>query len=156
MPGQPINDAAVAAADKEMEERANRAKELLSRRYRGLRAQQEEKQHRKMQLERQMVNLPEQRKQELRQHLEQEEVAIQKETRKKVTPSDFESLAIIGRGAFGEVRLVRRKGKPEDPQTGRIFALKSMKKEAMVLKNQVSRLSCLPASILFSPESSLL
>ena len=36
----PIDDAAVAAADKEMEERANRAKELLSRRYTGLKKSQ--------------------------------------------------------------------------------------------------------------------
>jgi serine/threonine protein kinase len=57
--------------------------------------------------------------------------------RKRVTVSDFESLALIGRGAFGEVRLVRRRGKPDDPSTGQIFALKSMKKEMMVMKNQV-------------------
>ena len=36
----PIDDEAVAAADKEMEERANRAKEVLSQRYTGLRVQQ--------------------------------------------------------------------------------------------------------------------
>lgn len=37
----PITDEeAVAAADKEMEERANRAKELLSQRYVGLKRQQ--------------------------------------------------------------------------------------------------------------------
>ena len=36
----PIDDEAVAAADKEMEERANRAKELLSQRYKGLKVQQ--------------------------------------------------------------------------------------------------------------------
>lgn len=35
-----IDEEAVAAADKEMEERANRAKELLSQRYDGIRAQQ--------------------------------------------------------------------------------------------------------------------
>lgn len=84
-----------------------------------------------------MVNLPEQKKQELRKVLEREEVLMQKESRKKITPADFESLAIIGRGAFGEVRLVRRKGKPEDEGTGLIYALKSMKKEMMVVKNQV-------------------
>lgn len=33
--------------------------------------------------------------------------------KKKQTVDDFESLAIIGRGAFGEVRLVRRKGTGE-------------------------------------------
>jgi len=117
-----------------MEERANRAKELLSKRYHGLKRQQEDKHHRKMQLERQMVGLPEQKKLELRRVLEQEEMNIQKETRRRV---DFESLAVIGRGAFGEVRLVRRKGRPDDPATGQIFALKSMKKEMMVVKNQV-------------------
>lgn len=41
MASQPTPDEdAVAAADKEMEERANRAKELLSQRYRGLKTQQ--------------------------------------------------------------------------------------------------------------------
>ncbi len=41
MSSRPITDEeAVAAADKEMEERANRAKELLSRRYVGLKRQQ--------------------------------------------------------------------------------------------------------------------
>ena len=90
-----------------------------------------------MQLERQMVGLPEQKKHELRRVLEQEETSIQKESRRRITVADFESLAVIGRGAFGEVRLVRRKGRPEDPATGQIFALKSMKKEMMVVKNQV-------------------
>jgi serine/threonine protein kinase len=90
-----------------------------------------------MQLERHMIGLPEQKKHELRRVLEHEENAIQKETRKKITVSDFESLAVIGRGAFGEVRLARRTGKKDDPQTGQIFALKSMKKDMMVVKNQV-------------------
>lgn len=35
-----LDEDAVAAADKEMEERANRAKELLSQRHKGLRVQQ--------------------------------------------------------------------------------------------------------------------
>jgi hypothetical protein len=35
-----IDEEAVAAADKEMEERANRAKDLLSQRYKGLKTQQ--------------------------------------------------------------------------------------------------------------------
>lgn len=82
--------------------------------------------------------LPEERKQSLRAVLEQEEVMLQKESRKKVTTSDFESLAVIGRGAFGEVRLVRKKGSNKnDAEAGRIYALKSMKKEMMVVKNQV-------------------
>lgn len=41
MPNPPLSDDdAVAAADKEMEERANRAKALLSNRYKGLKTAQ--------------------------------------------------------------------------------------------------------------------
>mmetsp|Transcript_18184 Transcript_18184/g.26992 ORF Transcript_18184/g.26992 Transcript_18184/m.26992 type:complete len:549 (-) Transcript_18184:273-1919(-) len=130
------DEAMMAAADQEMEERANRAKQLLSQRYRGLRQDQEQKHARKMQLERRMLGISEEEKQKLRTHLEQEEVAIQKEARKKITTADFESLAVIGRGAFGEVRLARRKTKDAD-NNGQIYALKSMKKEMMVVKNQV-------------------
>ena len=43
---------------------------------------------------------------------------------------DFESLAIIGRGAFGEVRLCRSK-------EGHIVAIKKMNKHEMMDKNQV-------------------
>ena len=91
-----------------------------------------------MQLERRMIGLAEERKQTLRHVLEQEEVSVQKESRKTISTADFESLAVIGRGAFGEVRLARRKTKDKsDSANGQIFALKSMKKEMMVIKNQV-------------------
>lgn len=136
MSSRPITDEeAVAAADKEMEERANRAKELLSQRYVGLKRQQEARQGRKMQLERQMIGMDEEKKQQLRRHLEHEEMLAQKESRKKISTADFESLAVIGRGAFGEVRLVRSKPKRDEPV--QIYALKSMKKEMMIMKNQV-------------------
>jgi hypothetical protein len=134
----------MATADKEMEERAQRAKELLSMRYKGLRHEQDKKHERKMQLEKQMIQLdiPEEKKKILRQNLETEEVQISKEQRKKVTVSEFESLAVIGRGAFGEVRLVRKKKLTEydnnsSSSNQKIYALKSMKKEMMVVKNQV-------------------
>lgn len=97
--------------------------------------QQEARQGRKMQLERQMIGMTEDKKQQLRRHLEHEEMLIQKESRKQITTADFESLSVIGRGAFGEVRLVRSKPKRDEPV--QIFALKSMKKEMMILKNQV-------------------
>jgi len=126
MATQADQEAAMAAADKEMEERANRAKELLSSRYRGLRIDQEARQTRKMQLERRMTGLTEEKKQTLRSVLEQEEQQVQKESRKKATTADFESLAVIGRGAFGEVRLVRRRNRSAD-QKPQIYALKSMK-----------------------------
>lgn len=146
------NDNVIATADREMMEKAKRAKELLSTRYHGIRSEQEAKHARKMQLERHMIGLPEYKKKVLRQNLDVEEAQISKESRKKITTSDFESLAVIGRGAFGEVRLVRRKSGHNNGNSNnrnlhprsnisnsdnRIFALKSMKKKMMVLKNQV-------------------
>lgn len=52
---------------------------------------------------------------------EAKEAEAQKEARKKMTTDDFESLAIIGKGAFGEVRLVRTKGKHPNEIYGEIF-----------------------------------
>ena len=90
-----------------------------------------------MQLEKKIVHLPEDQKRVLRHHLEQEETSISREQRKTITPSDFESLHLIGRGAFGEVRLVRQKPSLNSMEPPKIYALKSMKKEMMVMKNQV-------------------
>jgi serine/threonine protein kinase len=83
-----------------------------------------------------MVGLPEEKKQTYRRDLDHEEMLIAKESRKKISTADFESLVVIGRGAFGEVRLVRQKSKTQGEPI-QIFALKSMKKEMMILKNQV-------------------
>ena len=80
-----------------------------------------------------MVGMAEDKKSILRRSLEQEEMLLQKDARRKITTSDFESLAVIGRGAFGEVRLVRhapkRRHSQQEPEPVKILALKSMKKE---------------------------
>ena len=57
-----------------------------------------------------------------------------RESRRRLTSSDFEALALIGKGAFGEVRLVRMKDRTS---TSPIYAMKSMIKSAMINKNQV-------------------
>ena len=62
----------------------------------------------------------------------QQESQRLRQHRKQVTVFDFEPISIIGRGAFGEVRLVRSK------ETGQMFALKKVSKNEMVRKNQVS------------------
>jgi len=51
--------------------------------------------------------------------------------RDKMSADNFEQLAIIGRGAFGEVRLVRER------VTQAIYAMKKLRKAEMVLKGQV-------------------
>ena len=54
-----------------------------------------------------------------------------RESRKKITIFDYEPISIIGKGAFGEVRVCREKA------TGEIVAVKKLKKEEMIKKNQV-------------------
>jgi serine/threonine kinase 38 len=51
--------------------------------------------------------------------------------REKISIHDYESLAILGRGAFGEIHLCREK------ISGKIYAVKKIKKEILLLKNQV-------------------
>ena len=53
-------------------------------------------------------------------------------SRAKITVRDFEPLKIIGRGAFGEVRVCR------DRKTREVVAIKKMKKNEMIYKNQVA------------------
>jgi serine/threonine protein kinase len=51
--------------------------------------------------------------------------------RNRMKVLDFQHLATIGKGGFGNVFLVRHKG------TGGVFALKRMQKTAMKQRNQV-------------------
>jgi len=51
---------------------------------------------------------------------------------KKVTKDDFELMTVIGRGSFGKVMQVKKKG------TEDIYAMKVMRKEAIIQKNQVT------------------
>jgi hypothetical protein len=67
------------------------------------------------------------------QHLEED---ARRDLRKKLSIHDFESLTIIGRGAFGEVRLVRMR----DRHSREVMAMKSMRKDAMIMKNQVGHI----------------
>ena len=85
-----------------------------------------------MELETKMAQagLSNEEKKARRKELEKEETRVQKESRRNVTTADFESLTVIGRGAFGEVRLVRRKpGRPNrkhQPYRHRAFVVKPL------------------------------
>eukprot|EP00475_Leptophrys_vorax_P041807 TRINITY_DN78877_c0_g1_i1.p1 TRINITY_DN78877_c0_g1~~TRINITY_DN78877_c0_g1_i1.p1 ORF type:complete len:468 (-),score=149.75 TRINITY_DN78877_c0_g1_i1:86-1489(-) len=54
--------------------------------------------------------------------------------KRKMKMDEFEKLKIIGRGAFGEVMIVRKKDSQE------IFAMKVMRKIDMIKKNQVQHI----------------
>src|SRR5689334_11788285 len=65
---------------------------------------------------------------------EETERALKALSLKKMSIDDFIMLRLIGKGAFGQVRLVKKK------DTGEVLAMKTMVKEAMVLKNQVQHI----------------
>ena len=54
------------------------------------------------------MNLSEEQKSTCRQELGRREVQTMRDARKRLSTADFDSLAIIGRGAFGEVGSHRR------------------------------------------------
>lgn len=74
-------------------------------------------------------------------------VSVQSSTReirdKRVNFDDFETIKIIGRGAFGTVDLVRRKS------NGQVYAMKTLSKFEMVISLSVA----LPVRPVLPPSS---
>ena len=70
-------------------------------------------------------------KQKIKNEIYKQEMIKYRKSREKQSIKDYESIAIIGRGAFGEVHVCREK------KTDRIYAIKKIKKEILVLKNQI-------------------
>ncbi|XP_027177477.1 serine/threonine-protein kinase 38-like [Coffea eugenioides] len=63
--------------------------------------------------------------------LERKETEYMRLKRHKISVADFQLLTIIGRGAFGEVRLC------QDKKSGEIYAMKKLKKSEMLSRGQV-------------------
>ncbi|MDP2438295.1 MAG: protein kinase [archaeon] len=75
-------------------------------------------------------NLPSGEIQECLGKLEARESQVLRARRLRVDQSSFETLRVIGRGGFGEVRLVRML------ETGQVFAMKVMRKRKLIKKKQ--------------------
>merc|ERR1719433_2190645 len=69
----------------------------------------------------------------LAQHIAKEN-QYAKEGRKRYKMTDFDSVKTIGRGAFGEVRVVRKK------EDNKVYAMKMMRKKEMITKKQVGHI----------------
>lgn len=76
------------------------------------------------------MNLSDKEKELLKQEIQHKDAELMRQQRSKITVYDFEPLKIIGRGAFGEVRVCRNKKSDE------VVAIKKMKKNEMIRKNQ--------------------
>lgn len=114
-------------------EKAKATKAYLEQKYATMKREREESRERRNTLEQKMeaMRLTELKKEQYRQELRAQELQSMRHQRKRLAVGDFQPLVVIGRGAFGEVRLVRQR------DSGEVFALKSMLKSAMVMKNQV-------------------
>ena len=67
------------------------------------------------------------RKKQKQESLRKSEVNFLRFLRTSEKPSNYQTLKIIGKGAFGEVKLVQRR------HDGKIYALKSLVKAEMVI-----------------------
>lgn len=113
--------------------KAEVAKTFIQQKYSQLKREETERKETWDLLQQQMqaLRLNSAEMQMLKQEIQHKEAESLRASRRKVSIYDFEPLAIIGRGAFGEVRIVRYK------TTGEILALKKLNKSEMLLKNQV-------------------
>lgn len=115
-------------------DKATKAKVHLENYYSNLITQHVERVKRYEQLEASMreEGLTEAQKAEKRQQRALKETEFLRLKRSRLGVEDFEPLKVIGRGAFGEVRLVQKR------DTGHVYAMKILRKADMLEKEQVA------------------
>ncbi|KAL8503852.1 hypothetical protein ACS0TY_022538 [Phlomoides rotata] len=114
-------------------EKVAAAKQYIENHYKNQMKSIQERKERRWILERKLASsdVPKEEQMNLIKDLERKETEFMRLRRNKICVDDFELLAIIGRGAFGEVRLCREK------KSGNIYAMKKLKKSEMVSRGQV-------------------
>jgi len=93
----------------------------------------DERDFRRAELEKSMLeqNYKDKKKDKMRKAAQKKETEYIRLRRIRLTTKVFQSLTIIGRGAFGEVRLVTMRG------TKDLYAMKKLKKSEMIKKDQI-------------------
>lgn len=114
-------------------EKVAAAKKYIENHYKAQMKNIQERKERRWMLERNLASsdVPAEEQQNLIKDLERKETEFMRLQRLKTCVEDFDLLTIIGRGAYGEVRLCREK------KSGIIYAMKKLKKSEMVKKGQV-------------------
>ncbi|KAJ2308401.1 Serine/threonine-protein kinase, partial [Coemansia sp. RSA 2702] len=116
-------------------EKAAVAKLKLEAFYKDLMGQCIERNQRRKELEQRQLEesgSSSERKQRQLQNLGAKEGGFMRLRRTKLSVVDFQTVKVIGRGAFGEVRLVQKR------DTGKIFAMKILRKTEMIKKDQLA------------------
>ncbi|XP_057818590.1 uncharacterized protein LOC131031467 isoform X3 [Cryptomeria japonica] len=127
---RPPNDEAPSNVTKQ---RVAAAKQYIENHYKAQMKSLQERKERRWILERKLADaeVSEEEQNNLLKYLEKKETEYMRLQRHKMGVDDFELLTIIGRGAFGEVRLCREK------TTGHVYAMKKLKKSEMLRRGQV-------------------
>ncbi|KAK4388724.1 putative serine/threonine-protein kinase ndrB [Sesamum angolense] len=114
-------------------EKVAAAKQFIENHYKNQMKSIQERKERRWILERKLASsdVPKEEQINLLKDLERKETEFMRLRRNRICVDDFELLTIIGRGAFGEVRLCREK------KSGNIYAMKKLKKSEMVSRGQV-------------------
>ncbi|KAJ6817495.1 serine/threonine-protein kinase 38-like [Iris pallida] len=109
------------------------AKQYIENHYKNQMKSLEDRKERRWILERKLADaeVSEEEQNNLLKYLEQKETEYMRLQRHKMGVDDFDLLTIIGRGAFGEVRLCREK------TTSHVYAMKKLKKSEMLRRGQV-------------------
>ncbi|KAE8699528.1 Serine/threonine-protein kinase tricorner [Hibiscus syriacus] len=109
------------------------AKQYIENHYKEQMRNLQERRERRIILEKELAeaDLSEEDQNNLRKYLEKKETEYMRRQRLKLGVEDFELLTMIGKGAFGEVRVCREKA------TGQVHAMKKLKKSEMLRRGQV-------------------
>ncbi|XP_022771289.1 serine/threonine-protein kinase tricorner-like isoform X2 [Durio zibethinus] len=109
------------------------AKQYIENHYKEQMKNLQERKERRTILEKKLADadVSEQDQNNLLKFLEKKETEYMRLQRHKMGADDFELLTMIGKGAFGEVRVCREK------TTGQVYAMKKLKKSEMLRRGQV-------------------
>ncbi|XP_063902033.1 serine/threonine-protein kinase 38-like [Zophobas morio] len=117
---------------KRSEEKAIQAKATIYSYYERLLEEKEEAQERYRKVLEQSKNMNEGSATKLLEQFSAQENYFLRLKRTRMSVDDFETLKVIGRGAFGEIRLVQK------IDTGHIYAMKVLRKSEMLELDQVT------------------
>ncbi|GAB4854474.1 hypothetical protein Ancab_023057 [Ancistrocladus abbreviatus] len=114
-------------------EKVKAAKKFIENHYRAQMKNMQERKERRWVLEKKLAtsDVPKEEQINMIKDLERKETEFMRLKRNRICVDDFELLTIIGRGAYGEVRLCREK------KSGNIYAMKKLKKSEMLSRGQV-------------------
>ncbi|CAN6458898.1 unnamed protein product [Victoria cruziana] len=109
------------------------AKQYIENHYKAQMKSLQDRKERRWNLERKLADaeVSEEEQYNLLKYLEQKETEYMRLQRHKMGVDDFDLLTIIGRGAFGEVRVCKEKA------SGNVYAMKKLTKSEMLRRGQV-------------------